>query len=151
MGGPSGPSIQSAQAGQVTVQHSKIELLATETEDATFIMRMMKLPAGHRIVSLVMFNDDLDSDSAGAFDIGIQDDVQEPDDTSDLTLFGAAIDVQTAATITRFENEAIWEFASANYDRFVEISMETVSGTGLVGGVSLVLTSRPELGPAFEG
>lgn len=150
LGGNSGPSIQSSQAGQVTVQHVKMEVTVAEMEDATFIARMLKLPAGHRLVSLVMFNDDLDSGAGLAFDIGIQDDVQDPSDTSDLTLFASAQDAQTAAVLTRLEGEAIWQFASANYDRFVEIAIETVAATGLIGGISLVLTTRPELGAAFE-
>ena len=150
MGSDAGPSISSAQAGQVTVQHAKLETSILEMEDATFIMRMLKLPAGHRIVSLVMHNDDLDTGATGAVDIGIQDDVQDPADTSDLTLFAIAQDVQTAATVTRLENEAIWQYASANYDRFLEIAIETVAATGLVGGVSVVLTTRPVLGDNFE-
>lgn len=151
MGGRTGPSIASAQAGQVVVQHSKIELTVAEVESSTFIARFMKLPAQHRIVSLVVFNDDLDGTTGAAVDIGIQDDVQDPSDTSDLTLFAAAQDMQTAATITRLETEAMWEYAAANYDRFVEMAIETVAGTGLVGGVSMVLTTRPELGAQFEG
>ncbi len=147
MGGNSGPAVQSSQAGQVTVQKSKIELTAAQVDDATLILRMLKLPAQHRIVSLVMFNDDLDTGAGAAFDIGIADDVGATDDP---VLFGAAVAFQTAATVTRFEGEAIWDYAAADNDRFLELAIETVGATSLAGGISVVLTTRPELGAAFE-
>lgn len=147
MGGNSGPSVASSQAGQVTVQASKTEVTVAEVEDSAFILRMLKLPAQHRIVSLVMFNDDLDMGAGLAFTIGIADDEGA---TDDLVLFAAAQDAQTAATVTRLENEAIWNYAAVDYDRFLELAIETVAATGLAGGISVVLTTRPELGAAFE-
>ncbi len=150
MASNAGPAISSSQAGQVTVQHAQREFTQAEMEAAGTIVAMLKLPAGHRIVNMVMFNDDLDTGATGAVDIGVEDTVQDPADTTDLTLFAIAQDVQTLATVTRFENEAVWDFAAANYDRYVIIQIETVSATGLPGGVSLVLTTRPELGTQFE-
>ena len=42
-------------------------------------------------------------------------------------------------------------FAAVNYDRYVVVTMETVSATGLAGQIGLTLTSRPELGSQFDG
>lgn len=150
MASNAGPSIASAQAGQVTVQHAAYEVTQAESESSAFILAMLKLPAGHRIVSLVMFNDSLDDGSGAAVDIGVEDTVQDPSDTTDLTLFAIAQDVQTAATVTRLEGEAVWQYAAANYDRYVLVQIETVAASGTLGGISLVLTTRPELGSQFE-
>lgn len=148
MASKSGPAISSAQAGQVTVQHSKYELTAAESGDNTLLIRMLKLPAGHRIVSLVVFNDDLDTGAAAALDIGIED---SEGATDDLTLFASAQAAQTAATTTRYENESVWEYAAADYDRYLVVGIETAAATGLAGGISAVLTTRPELGSQFDG
>jgi hypothetical protein len=151
MGGNSGPAIASAQAGQVTVQRGTYDLLATDSEDATIQIRMVKLPAGHEIIDLVMDNDDLDSGAAGAVDIGIEDSVQDPTDTTNLLLFATAVAVQTAATRASHMSFAASRLAPRPYDRFVVITMETVSTTGLVGRIGLTLTSKPYLGARFEG
>lgn len=156
MGGNSGPAIASAQAGQVTVQRGSYDTLAGDTEDAAIQIRVVKLPAQHVPVDLVLDNDDMDSDSAGAIDIGIEDTVQidldgSDDDSTSLLLFATAIDVQTAANRQNVMSFAAARFGPRNYDRFVVITMETVSGTGLVGRFGLTLTSKPHLGDQFDG
>ncbi len=149
MGGNSGPAIASAQAGQVVVQQTRITLLGTDTEDAATVIRLLKLPAQHRIVSLVLVNEDLDDGAAGLIDVGVEDTVQDPSDTSDATLFEAALTIQAAGN-TRYENAAVWDYAAANYDRFIAITIDTVSGTGAAGDIHATLTTRPELGAQFE-
>ena len=70
LGSNSGPSVASAQAGQVTVVRGSYDLLAADSEDTTLQLRIVKLPAQHRIVSVVLDNDDLDTGATGAIDIG---------------------------------------------------------------------------------
>ncbi len=149
MGSNSGPAISSAQAGQTTTQRGNKELLATDSEDVTTQIKLVKLPAQHRIVSLCLENDDLDSGATGTIDCGILDETQDPVDTTDLTLFAAAQSIQ-AAGFNRFESQAIAEFGVTNYARFVVVDIDVVSGTGLAGGIAATLVSRPELGAQFE-
>ncbi len=151
LGGPSGPSVASAQAGQTTTVRGSYDLLATDSEDATIQLRVVKLPAQHRIIDLVLDNDDLDTAAAGAVDIGLEDSVQDPADTTDLTLFGTAVSVQTAATRVNAMTFAAARLAAVDYDRFIVITMQTVSTTGLAGQLGLTLTSVPELGAQFDG
>jgi hypothetical protein len=151
LGSNSGPAVQTAQAGQVSVVRGSYDLLATDSEDATLQLRVVKLPAQHRIVDLVLDNDDLDGVTAGAINIGIEDSIQDPADTTDLTLFATAVDVQTAANRQNVMSFAAVGLAAQNYDRFIVVTMETVSTTGLVGTLGLTLTSRPELGSQFDG
>jgi hypothetical protein len=149
MGSNAGPAIASAQAGQVTVQRGNKELLATDSEDATLRLRLVKLPAQHRIVSVVLENDDLDGGATGTIDIGVEDSVQDPVDTTNATLIGAAVSVQAAAVV-RYETQVMLEFGVTNYDRFIIVDIDVASTTGLVGGIAATLTSRPELGAQFE-
>jgi hypothetical protein len=151
LGSKSGPSVASAQAGQVTVVRGSYDLLATDSEDATLLLRVVKLPAQHRIIDLVMDNDDLDGVTAGAVDIGIEDTVQDPADTTDLTLFATAVDVQTAAIRVSHMSFAAARLPAVDYDRNIVVGIETVSTTGLVGTIGLTLTSVPELGSQFDG
>jgi len=149
LGGNSGPSIASAQAGQVTMQQTRISLLTTDTEDAGTIIRLFKLPAQHRIVTLHLINEDLDTGATGAVDIGVRDLVQDPSDTTNATLFASAQSIQAAAD-NRYENAVVWDFAAANYDRFIEVAIETVSATGIAADIHATLVTRPHLGDQFE-
>lgn len=150
LGGNSGPAIASAQAGQVVTVNTRISLVGADMEDAATFIRLFKLPAQHRIVSLQIVAEDLDMGATGALTIGVEDTVQDPSDTSDLVLFAAAEDVQAALNI-RYENAAIWDYAAANYDRFIALAIETVSATGLAGDIHAMLVTRPHLGDQFEG
>ena len=149
MGGNSGPSIASAQAGQTTTQHAVLTLLATDSEDVATRMRMLKLPAQHRIVSLAVANEDLDGGATGTMDVGLEDTVQDPADTTNATLFAAAQTIQAAA-FTRYETKAIWDVAAVNYDRYIIIDIDVASTTGLAADINATLVSRPELGAQFE-
>ena len=150
MGGNSGPSIASAQAGQTTTQQTRISLLGTDSEDVATRIRLLKVPAQHRIVSLVLINEDLDTGATGTIDVGVEDTVQDPADTTDATLFAAAQSVQAAGN-NRYENAAIWDFAAANYDRYVIVDVDVVSATGIAADIHATLVTRPELGSQFEG
>ncbi len=97
MASNAGPGIASAQAGQVVVARGSYAFSAADTIDTDLQVRIVKLPAQHRIVRVILDNDDLDSSTAGAIDIGLEDDVQDPDDSTALLLIATAIDVQTAA------------------------------------------------------
>jgi hypothetical protein len=114
-------------------------------------MRLVKLPAQHVIIDLVMDNDDLDGVTAGAVDVGLEDSIQDPADTTDLTLFATAVDVQTAAIRVSHMSFAAARLPAVNYDRFVVVGIETVSTTGLVGRLGVTLTSKPALGDQFDG
>lgn len=151
MGGNSGPAIASAQAGQVTVQRGSYDLVATDSEDAAIQIRVVKLPAQHQIVDLVLDNDDLDTGATGALDFGLEDDIQDPADTTNLTLFVSAVDVQTAANRQNLMTFAAARVAPVNYDRYIVATVETVSATGLAGTLGLTLTSKPSLGSQFDG
>jgi len=156
MGSDAGPAVASAQAGQVTVQRGEYDLIGAQTEDATIQVRVVKLPAGHVPIDLVLDNDDLDSGTSGAVDIGLEDTIQldnngDADDSTSLLLFATAIDVQTAANRQNVMSFAAARLTPRNYDRFVVVTMETVSGTGLVGAIGLTLTSKPAIGDQFLG
>lgn len=149
MGGNSGPAIASAQAGQTVTQQTRITLAATDSEDAATRIRLLKLPAQHRIVSFHLITEDLDSGATGAIDVGVEDTVQDPADTTDTTLFSSALSIQAVSDI-KHENKIVWDFAVVNYDRFIIVDIETVSATGLVGDMHATLVTRPELGAQFE-
>jgi hypothetical protein len=151
MAGKQGPAVASAQAGQVTVQRGTYDLAQPDAEDATIQIRVVKLPAAHRIIGLVLDNPALDVGSAGAIDIGLEDDIQDPGDTTDLTMFATAIDVQTAANRQDVMSHAAAVLAPQNYDRYIVVTMETVSTTGIADALGLTLTSQPDLGAQFLG
>ena len=151
LGSKTGPSIISSQAGQVTVVRGLYDLLAADTIDTALQLRIVKLPADHRIIDLVLDNGDLDSSTAGAIDIGIEDDIQDPNDSTALLLFATAIDVQTAANRQNVMSHAAAILTSRPYDRYVVTTWETVSGTAKAGYLALTLTSVPELGAQFDG
>jgi len=149
MGSNAGPSIASAQAGQTVTQRGNYELLAAQAEDDTLLIRLVKLPAQHRMVSLVVENDDLDDAAGLVVDIGLEDTVQDPADTTDATLVATGVTMQAAA-VARYETQAMLELAVVNYDRFITIDITTAAGTGAAGGIAATLVSRPELGAQFE-
>lgn len=149
MASNSGPAIASAQAGQTVTQHAVLTLLATDSEDVASRFRMLKLPAQHRMVSLQVVNEDLDMGATGTVDIGVEDTVQDPADTTDVTLFAAAQSVQAAANNT-YDAKVVLDFPVTNYDRFIIIDIDVVSATGLAGDINAVLVTRPELGTQFE-
>ena len=151
LGSNSGPAVQSAQAGQVTVVRGTYDLTAADAIDTTLQLRVVKLPAQHRIIDLVLDNGDLDTGTDGAIDIGIEDDIQDPADTTNLLLFATAIDVQTAANRQNVMSYAAAVLAAQNYDRFIVVTWETVAATGLAAQIGLTLTSVPELGSQFDG
>ena len=149
MASKSGLSIQSSQAGQVTVQRGNYELTAVEAADATLLVRLVKLPAQHRIVSLVVEMDDLDTGVTGVCDVGIEDTIQDPADTTDANLFATGLSMQAAST-TRYDVAAAMALAAQDYDRYITIDITTGAATGAAGGIAATLTSRPELGSQFE-
>jgi hypothetical protein len=149
MGSNAGPAIASAQAGQTVAQRGNYELTAVEAVDDTLVIRLVKLPAQHRIVSLVVEVADLDQGAAGLLDIGVLDIVQDPADTTDLTLVVSGLSMQ-AASVTRYETQAMLEFPVTNYDRFILVGIATAAATGDVGGIAATLVTRPELGSQFE-
>lgn len=151
MASDAGPAIASAQAGQVVVARGSYAFAAADTIDTDLQVRIVKLTAEHRIVAVILDNDDLDSSTAGAIDIGLEDDIQDPSDTTALLLVATAIDVQTAANGQIFVSHAATNLAALPYDRYIVVTWETVSGTGKAGTLGLTLISRPELGSQFDG
>ena len=148
MASKSGLAVSSSQAGQPTIQSGNYELTKAETEDATILLRILKLPAQHRIVRLVLANDDLDTETVLTLDVGIEDTVGS---TTASTLFAAASTVGRAAAITDLSNMAALELAATNNDRYITIDIATAASTGAAGGVRAVLTSVPEQGTQFAG
>ena len=146
MASKSGPAIASASAGQVTVQQAAYVLAAADTEDATLQVRLLKLPAQHRIVSLCLDHGDLDAGATGTIDVGVEDSIGA---TDDLTLFAAAQSIQAAA-FNRYESKAIYDFGVTDYDRYIVVNVDVASTTGQAGEFTAVLVSRPELGSQFE-
>jgi hypothetical protein len=151
MASKAGPAIGSSQAGQVTVQRGTYDGAITDWEDAAIQIRMVKLPAQHVILDLVLDSEIIDTGAGGAFDIGIEDSIQDPADTTDLTLFATALAVHTAAIFGSQMSLAAMRLAPQNYDRYIVLTMETVSATGLAVRVGLTLTSKPALGDQFDG
>jgi len=144
------PGIQSAQAGQATVQRGNYELSVAQVDDTAETFRMVRLPAQHRIVSVVVEHDDLDTGAAHLIDIGIEDTVQDPADTTDLTLIAAAATIGQGPGTTRYETQAMLELPAVNYDRYIVIGVDTAAATAQAGGLAVNLVSRPDL-PTHEG
>lgn len=149
MASKSGPAIASAQAGQVTVQRGTYELTATQAEDNTLVIRAVKLPAQHRFVQCILENDDLDSGATAELDVGLEDTIQDPADTTDSQLIAAGVSGQGAAAAVLVSQAAL-ELPAVNYDRYITVAVATAATTGLAGGVAVTLFSRPELGSQFE-
>lgn len=138
------PAIQSAQAGQVTVQRGTYELTAAQAQDATLEVLVVRLPAQHRIVELTVEVDDLDSGATGTVDVGLKDTVQDPADTTDLTLFATGLSIQ-AASINTYKTQATQEVAAVNYDRYIAVNVNAAATTGIAAGIACELVSRPDL------
>lgn len=156
MASSAGPAVGSSQAGQVTVQRGTYDWVAAESEDSAIQVRQVKLPAGHVIIDCVLDNDALDAVSAGAIDIGLEDTIQldndgAADDSTDLLLFATTIDVQTDGNRQNVMSFAAALLGPRNYDRYVVITMETVSTTGVAVRTGITLTSKPHLGDTFDG
>ncbi len=151
MASKSGVAIASAQAGQVTIQRGSYLLTAADAIDAALQLRIVKLPAQHRIVDLALDNDSIDTSTGAAIDIGIEDSIQDPADTTNLTLFTSAVDVQTDGNRQKVMTAAAALLAAVDYDRFIVVTIETVATTGEIGYIALTLTSMPELGSQFDG
>ena len=137
------PSIQSAQAGQPTVQYGTYDALGVDTEDAANSIRMVRLPAQHRFISVTLQMPDLDSGATGTFDFGLEDTVQDPADTTDLTLFETATSMQ-AASFTEYKTAALLAIPAVNYDRYLTVNVDVVSATGLPDEIAVELQSRPD-------
>ena len=151
MASKSGLAIASAQAGQTTLQRGSYELTAAESGDNTLVIRLVKIPAQHRLVSLVVEHDALDAGAALLLDFGVEDTVQDPADTSDSTLIATAATIGQAAGTTRYETQAMLEFGVTNYDRFITAEVDTAAGTNAGGTLAANLVTRPELGAQFDG
>lgn len=151
MASKSGLAIASAQAGQTVTVRGTYDLTDADTIDTTLQLRMVKLPAQHRIVRVILDNDDLDSSTAAAIDIGLEDDIQDPSDTTNLLLIATTIDVQTAANAQEFVSHASIVEPALDYDRYIVVTWETVAGTAKGGRLGITLVSRPELGSQFDG
>ena len=142
-------SIAPAAAGQATVQRGGFELSVAQAEDATTEIELVRWPAQHRYVDGILELDDLDSGAAGLFDLGLKDTIQDPADTTDLTLFEGATSMQ-ALTFTEYLTAALLELAAVNYDRFIVFNVDTAAATGIAAGVHFTLITRPEMGSKFE-
>jgi hypothetical protein len=148
MGGKSGFAVASAQAGQTVTVPGVYDLTAAEAEDDTLVIKLVKIPAQHKLVSLVVSNDDLDTGAALIVDVGILDEIQDPSDTTDADFFAASVNMQAAA-VNAYQTAAMLDLGVVNYDRFVTATITTAAGTGAAGSIKALLTSRPTLGPAF--
>jgi hypothetical protein len=143
------PGVQSAQAGQPTVQYGTYDTAIVDTQDAANSIRMVRLPAQHRFVSVTLAMPDLDSGATGTFDFGLEDTVQDPADTTNLVLFESATSMQ-AASFTEYKSQALLAIPAVNYDRYLTINVDVVSATGIVAEIAVELQSRPDL-PSLEG
>lgn len=148
MASKSGLAVSSSQAGQATTQSGNYELTKAQTEDATVLLRILKLPASHRIVNLTIANDDLDTGTALVLDIGIEDTVG---DTTNATLFANDSAAGQAAGIADVTSLAALELAAADNARYITIDIGTAATTGIAGGIRAILTSVPEQGAQFAG
>jgi hypothetical protein len=148
MASKSGLAVSSSQAGQPTIQSGNYELTKAQAEDATVLLRILKLPAQHRIVGLVLAIDDVSTGADITLDVGIEDTVGS---TTDATLCVDGSALGQAGGVADVTSMAALELAAANNDRYITIDISVAATTGAAGGVRVVLTSVPEQGTQFAG
>ena len=148
MAAKSGLAVSSSQAGQATTQSGNYELTTAQTEDATVLLRILKLPATHRITNLVIACDDLSTGTDIVLDVGIEDTVGA---TTAATLFVNDSTLGQAGGIADVTSLAALELAAADNDRYITIDIGTAATTGIAGGIRAILTSVPEQGTQFAG
>jgi hypothetical protein len=148
MASKSGLAVSSSQAGQPTIQSGNYELTKAQTEDNTVLLRILKLPAQHRIVGLVLASDDISAGADITLDVGIEDTVGA---TTNAVLFVDGSTLGQAGGIADLTTLAALELAAANNDRYITIDISVAASTGAAGGVRVVLTSVPEQGTQFAG
>ena len=148
MASKSGLAVSSSQAGQPTIQSGNYELTKAQAEDATVLLRIVKLPAQHRIVGLVLACDDLSTGTDITLDVGIEDTVGA---TTNATLLVDGSTLGQAGGIADLTGLAALELAAADNDRYITIDISVAATTGIAGGIRAVLTSVPEQGTQFAG
>ncbi|MGE4072719.1 MAG: hypothetical protein AB7E72_16240 [Lysobacterales bacterium] len=103
---------------------------------------MVKLPAGHVPVDLILDTDDLDS---GVAAIVLHAGLRKADGTNDdPDAFIASSTVAQAGGVARLSAVAGLRIAAADVDRNVYITVATAPGTGATSGkIGVTLISRP--------
>jgi hypothetical protein len=143
----SGPALMSSQAGQAVVQRGTYNVLAAQAEDATLSIRVVKIPAQHRITKVVLSASAMGTSLT--LDVGVEDTVGA---TSDPNLFTATpITTGAAGGIVDVTNKAGLDLAAADNNRYLTVDVVVVAGTGADGTIDVLLECIPELGTQFAG
>lgn len=146
----------SAQGGKVRQYVATIELATTSIDEVGDIAKMVRIPSRLRVTSVMIFNDDLDSDATPtlAVDVGLYNSVTGA--VVDADAFAAAITTLQAANAVgvNVANEAqdianlgkqAWEFCSGvtsdpGVPLDVALTVSTEAATAVAGTVSIVVT-----------
>jgi len=141
-GSNSGYSLQECGAGGLRCVQSVIDVQTEPTEGDS--IRMCKIPAGHRVVDVKLFCDDLDTGTELVLDVGVEDEIQDPSDTTNVDAFldGTTIG-QTGGTATG-ALKTMFDLGAVPYDRWLAVLWLTDAATFAAGDLGVVLTTRPE-------
>lgn len=146
-----GFSLNSTQKGEVRCIPIKLVLGASDEPTEGDVIHVGKLPALHVPVFSFMAATDLDTGTpAIVLDLGILDEKQDPDDTTDADCFLDASTIAQAGGVAYGNNAAGLILTPVNYDRIITLTWTTDAATfaagTLVGGVFV----RNRISPAFE-
>lgn len=119
--------------GFVVSQTVIVAQLATATEAANGVLATVTVPGDARILDVILDVTDMDSGAAGLVDVG---------DTSDDNRFIASFSIQVAGTIRASDSAGLLEgtyLYSTVGDQDIQVTVNTVSTTGLTGTVELTV------------
>ena len=141
-GTTSGYSLQECAAGGLRAVQSMIAL--AENPTAADIYRLCPLPAGHRVVDIALVSDDLDSVTDMVVDVGIEDTVQDPSDTTNADAFFDGSTLPQTGGIAHASLVGAVTLAAVDYDRWVTLTVMVDAATFVAGNIGVILTTRQE-------
>jgi len=141
-GSNSGYSLNECAAGGLRVIQSVTSYVTNHA--AATVIRLCKIPAGHAVVDATLFADAIDDVADLVLDIGVEDTIQDPTDTTNVDAFFDGTTLGQAGGIARMTLKTGF-VAAVDYDRWVTATVMTDAATLTTGGeLGIILTTRPE-------
>lgn len=128
------PAMTVTGVAQLTVNPGVIALTVALANADT--VALMKLPAGHIPVDLIVDTDALDSGSAIVFDAGLLEDGADGDELI------SASDAAQAGGVARLNQSAGRRLEPVDHDRLIGITVTTAPTGGQAGTINATLLSR---------